>query len=218
MPATFSPLQLSRLPGNIRVQVAARLRRYRRPGVFWILTIGLSLLTANFVSRAAQPLPAQWGPSQRVVVLTRSVGPGQVVTGNDVTERLVPVAFVPVRSASNVSQVIGRRIDPTTRIAAPINLATALPASTSALSAAIGRNRRGVAIPVDRAPTGLGIGDLVDVLVNQDGDGALLATERAALVARVDDRQVLLSVTPTAAMTLSSAMTHGRPTLILVGG
>jgi Flp pilus assembly protein CpaB len=210
--------QFAELPRAIRVQTLFRVRRMRRPAVFWLVTLALALLTANLVSRAAQPLPDQWGPSRQVVVLTRKIQAGQVVKPGDVGLQMVPRAFIPTRHATELSQVIGRRIDPAARVSAPIDLASANPASTSALSALIGKNQRGFAVPAEAAPAGVAVADLVDVLVNQDGDGRLLATIRSARIARVDDRQVLLSVTQTDAIQLAAALTHGRPTVIILGG
>jgi Flp pilus assembly protein CpaB len=218
MSATFSFDQLSRLPRTIRLQTGARLRRFRRPAVFWLITIGLAMLTANLVSRAAQPLPDQWGPSTRVVVLHRSVGPGQVLVAGDVSVEMVPAAFVPQRYARSIDEAVGRRVDPATRVGSPINLSTATPASTSELSSAIGRGRRGIAVSIDTAPAGLTSDDVVDVVVNQDGDGTILTTITGARVAQVNDRQVLLSTLPGDAGRLAAALTHGRATLILVGG
>ncbi len=194
------------------------LGRYRSAAIFWIVTIALGFLTARVVSTAREPYPAQWGDVQRIATMTRTVSAGNIVQRGDVTISEVPAAFIPMRSAHRVEQIIGRRAARNLIAQSPIDLTFVSPGSASALSEAVGEHRRGFALPADTAPIAIGPADHVDIFVNRDGDGELVASVADAKVIRLSDRQVLVSVTDADAKRLASAMSNGRPTIVLVGG
>ncbi len=218
MSATFSFQQLRRRRKSASATASMTARRYRRPAVFWFVTIVLAIITARLVARAAQPLPVEWGNPQSVVVLIRDLPQGSVITSDDIGVRSVPSAFVPKRNTATGSDVVGKRLAVAGRRGAPVDLTLVQPASTSALTAEVGRNRRGFALPSESVPRGVSVGDQVDVVVSQDGDGAPLVTISNAKVIAFDEQQLLVSLTRADAASLAAALTRGRATVLLVGG
>jgi Flp pilus assembly protein CpaB len=217
--ATFSRIPFRILARGRRLRrPALRLARYRSAAMFWILTIVLGVITARWISAASQPYPQSWGALTPVVVITKSLSAGSIVTATDVAVRQIPSAFVPQRHGRTLQQIVGRRASISLMAGAAVDLSQMSPGSSSAISESIGVGHRGVALAADTAPTGLAPGDLVQIFVNRDGDGELVAMVSEAKVIRLAERQVLVSVTEPDAKRLAGAISNGRPTLALIGG
>ena len=211
------PLAVARVTGS-RASLLQAWRRIRLQLGFWLVTLLLAVITARVVEQAGKPYPSQWGSLVDVVVATEPIGAGQKIAVTAIQMRSVPSAFAPPRSARSLLDVNGRVASVAIPTGMPINLANAIPASTSAVVASIGRGRRGIGLQADAVPPGLQAGDTVDVLVASDGDGSTVAVFRNAQVVLIDTTGVLVAVPTDDAQRLAAARILGRASLVIVGG
>jgi Flp pilus assembly protein CpaB len=203
---------------RIRSTVHVAWRIGRGPFLFWLITLVLAVATSTMIDRAQDPYPKAWGPLVEVAVAAEPVSAGTVISAPMIRVQRIPSLFVPDRPARGVADVVGRSAVSAIRQNAPVDLAEASPASTSAVSAAIGRGKRGVGLSPQIAPPGLAVGDFVDVLVVADADGSVVATFRNAAVIAIDTSGVLVSLPVAQADRLAAARSVGVATLTLVGG
>jgi Flp pilus assembly protein CpaB len=194
------------------------LRLWARPILFWALTIVLAVVTARFVAAATEPYPSAWGAATAAVVVNRDLPAGAELTPGDIEIRELPSSLLPRRTTARATVVVGRRLVRALSAGAPIDLAETSPDARTALAAQIGTNRRGVSLTNEPTTPPVSPGDLVDVLVARDGDGAIENAVTKAEVIQVDDRSVLLSMTEVQAQELAGALSRGRPQLVLRGG
>jgi Flp pilus assembly protein CpaB len=214
--ATFD----SPVPDN-RWSLRARsinIRAYRSVIFFWTMTLIVATVASQLIERSLANSIHKWGQTRAVMVTTQRIQSGTVISNQHLASADVPVRFIPDQATASPSLLVGRVATRSITAGAPIDLAAVSPTAGSPLAALVGPGRRGIALGSDRAPGDLRAEDVVDVLVNQDGDGALLVAVRSARVARVDERTVVLSVMPNESESLTRALTHGQPTIVVVGG
>ncbi len=201
-----------------RRPITVHVSQLKAPLMFWALTIAIAVVTARIVERAAEPYPSEWGTLVDVVVATQPLAAGSPIEASSVVVRSIPSAFAPARPAAQAELAIGRTALDAVAVGGAVDLTRTVPASTSAIVAAVGRGRRGVGLPADAIPLGLRPGDHVDVLVASDGDGSLVGSVRNAQVIVLDDRGALVAMPTADAERLAAARVIGRATLTVVGG
>ena len=200
-------------------RVALALRR--RPRVRLALVAVLALVVAVLVQRTvagADAVRAAWGPRARVVVATRDLAPGHVVTAGEVREVSLPPAAVPpealdrvapgrvVRSLVLEGEVIVRR-----RLSA---------AGVDGIAALLPDGTRAVAVPVEAgtAPP-LEVGQTVDLVAVVAGDGLIPQAgvlAAAAPVVHVGDHAVTVALDAEVVPRVAAALAAGAVTLVLV--
>lgn len=218
------------LPPRPSLRRGRRLRLPRRPAPYWILSVGLALLTGvvvnNLVGQAAAEV-ARYGETTAAVVVVRQVEAGSRLGAGDTELHQVPASLVPdgarrTTAAGEVALVdlhVGEVLLDT-RLA---------PAGVSPTAALLPPGTRGVSVPTGSSALDLRRGDTVDVLVTVDPattlDGEAGAVEPSFAVARrapviaVDEGgdAVTVAVTETEAPRVAFALSTGSVTLVLVG-
>lgn len=197
----------------------------RRDPRLWWLAVGACALTVGLIVSsivgAADRTRAAWGRSQRVLVATHELAPGDRIHRSDVTLVDRPTAMVP---ASALRRLPDGAIARSTILAGEVVVEARLTSgSLSAVAARLPPGTRAIAIPVEvgSAPP-LEPGDLVDVLVALPPElaagrppGFAIATD--ALVVALDDGAVTIAVPRATAPRIAVALGQGAVTLALVG-
>lgn len=210
----------------------ARGHRFLSPGLWlrrdprlWWLAVGACALTVGLIVStivgAADRTRAAWGRSERVLVATHDLAPGDRIDRGDVTLVDRPTAMLPGRVLRRLPD---RAIVRSTILAGEVVVAPRLTTgSLSAVAARLPPGTRAIAIPIElgSAPP-LDTGDLVDVLVALPPElaagrppGFAVATD--ALVVALDDSAVTIAVPRATAPRIAVALGQGAVTLALVG-
>ncbi len=212
-------MRSSRRPRSTRALAPLR-RAARRPAPWWLATAALAALTgavANGLVTRADDDRRQWGEVRRAVVVTGAVARGDEIGPNDVVERELPRALVPVDALA---------VAPVGRLAivdlfpGEVVLADRVaPDGLRGVAALLPPGSRALAVPAGPGTPPLEQGDMVDVLVTIDPGGdreepTFPVVEAAAVVA-VDDTGATIAVPSADAPRVAFALTAGRVTLAL---
>lgn len=195
-------------------------RLRRRPLPHWLATVGLALLSALVVARAAGAASAErasWGHASRAVVVVHDVAAGSPIQPADLGIRQVPGSLVPTGAAHRVPTGGVAAVD---LHAGEVLLGDRLAGGRSALAALLPRGARGIAVPNDGGLP-LAPGDRVDVLATFDGGASggppTFPVARGAVVLRAGREGATLAVTRKEAPRVAYALAAGRITLTLTG-
>lgn len=222
-----------RRPGRLTLGDAAPWwRRSRSRMGRWLLALGLAVVAAAIVSHLtgqATATVAGWGHTRWVLVARRDLGPGRVVTADDVVRRELPDAAVPA-SAVPGDAPEGRTGSPIGRVVTnPIVAGEVLsrqrlaPDGVRGLAALVPDGYRAVAVPTEGTGLALRVGDRVDVFAPGRSDGATAA--RSDRIDPIATDAVVVDVTPTAVTiavaraevaALARALGQGTPVLALI--
>lgn len=199
-----------------RVPIAVRV--LRRPAVWWAATIIVALVAAMMVGNlhsAAKRNRDAWGTPTTVLVATNTIEAGAAI-GEQFSVAQWPQALVPAGAIDTV--------DPAAVAAAPIFegeplIAPRLSGSGAGLGARIPSGRSAVAVSALLIPTGLAVGDRVDLVATfpsgvAQHDGVVAS---AAVVIDVDEDQVTVAVTPDEVSATATAITRGTLTMLVNG-
>lgn len=204
-------------------------RRSRRRTGRWLLALGLAVVAAGVVwvrvDEAARTV-AGLGRTRSVMVARRDLAVGDVISGDDLVTRELPVDAVPDSSVDGSLPGAGDGRTVTAAIVAGevVSSRRLAPEGVGGLAALVPAGRRAIAVPT--ADTGLRVevGDRVDLLdptgePSYDGDTGSAATivARSAPVIAVDDRSVTIAVDIDEARTAASTLARGTPVLALTG-
>lgn len=179
----------------------------------WLLVAALAIVAATLtgsVLSSAEAERRRWGETTTVLVTTRPVAPGDVLT--DATHNEIwPTALVP--DATSIALVDGA--------VATQPIGAGLPVTTDAVGTALD-DRRHVALPIGPAPIPVDAGTRVEIWATTDPSisGSSLATRRIAAEARVvstDERSVVVSVSADDVADVAEAAALATVTVVAVG-
>ena len=208
----------------------SRLRRALRRSsvVWWTAALVLGALTASItatsIGRATAAANA-WGTSQRVWVVQRSVGAGDVVGAPDVTLARRPTGVIPRGALDAPTSPVGHAAR--VRLAVGEVVLADRITGRAGLAAMLDRGRRAIALKNDESMPALQPGDRVDVLATFDvGDAAegdasaapTFAVASDAEVLSVSPRTVTLAVTSREAPRVAFALARAAVAVSLRGG
>ena len=206
--------------------------RRRRATLMLLAAAGAGLLAMSLVGGYSSSVADSYGELRQVVVLTRGLAPGQVISPEAAADgfelRKVPARFVPAAALSNPGQAIGLEV------VAPLPAGSYLtapglrpPGSRKQEQPSPGRGRHAVEISVAGAGALSGAGR-VDVLVTSDNDrgggSTRVAARRVPLIAVGRSGQsevgpglteVTLGLTRSQAIRLVDAETFARRITVL---
>ncbi len=193
-----------------------RFRLRRSAAAYWTVAIALAVVTGVFIAgliRDAEESAARYGTTRPVLVARRSVPAGTVLRPGDVTEREMPIAFLPAGPLAR-SPVGHATVVPL--IAGEVLLAAKLaPTGLRGVAALLRGDERALAVPVGPGTPPLAVGDRVDVLATDPSDGTTTVVARAARVVGADDRAVTVAVLPAEAPAVAAALAAATVTLAL---
>jgi Flp pilus assembly protein CpaB len=193
-----------------------RLRRITRSAfVYWLAVAGLAGLTGLVVARLvgeAQAARARFGSLRAVVVATRAIEPGRVLTAGDVAARHMPAAYVPVGALASVRAATGHTVVVAMFSGEVVLRSHVAPAGLHGLAAQLGADERAVAVPAGDARPPVRDGDLVDVLASFEREGTVaIAVGARVLVVGAD--AVTVAVSTYEATEVADAIARGAVTL-----
>ena len=201
------------------LRTLTRLRRRRRPVVFWTVVATLAAVTGTVVARTAADAEAaldRYGTRVRVAVVARAVPVGAVLAPEDVVVREVPVALVPVGALGEVP--VGRTAVVALVEGEVVVAERIAPGGLSGPSALLPAGTAGVTVARGEASPPLALGDAVDVVAtfapSGAGPGTTAVVANAARVVHVDEAAVTLAVPSGDAARVASA--HAEATVSLV--
>ena len=200
-----------RHPGRLALGDAAPWWRRSRSRVGrWLVALGLAVVAAAVVSQLtgqATATVAGWGHTRSVLVARHDLGPGRVITADDVVGRDLPDAAVPASAVTG--EIVSRQ-----RLA---------PDGVQGIAALVPDGHRAVAVPTEGTGLVLRVGDRVDVFAPGRTDGTVASrTDRtdpaatAALVVDVSATAVTIAVDRTEVAALARALGQGTPVLALI--
>jgi Flp pilus assembly protein CpaB len=189
----------------------------RWPALYWTVVAILAAVPAVVVGlqlTEARRARDGWRDRQPVLVASRSIAPGEALTGADVERREWPRALLPAGSLTEL---------PTSAVAAaPIAAGEPLVAerlgrpAVSATASLVPMGARAVAVARGTAPLPLAVGDRVDVVAAIAPDvGDVVATD--ALVVFVDPGTVVVAVTTAEVPATAAAAAADSAVLALSG-
>jgi Flp pilus assembly protein CpaB len=193
-----------------------RLRRITRSAfVYWLAVAGLAGLTGLVVARLvgeAQAARARFGALRAVVVATRAIEPGRVLTAGDVAARHMPAAYVPSGALASARAANGRTVVVAMFPGEVVLRSHVAPAGLRGLAARLGAAERAVAVPAGAARPPVRDGDVVDVLATFENEGTV-AIAVGARVLVVGGDAVTLAVSKYEAPEVADAIARGAVTL-----
>jgi len=195
--------------------------RLRRPIPYWLLAAALAALTTVVVSGLvgrADAAVSRWGDLRAVVVATSDVAAGEEIEAGDVTVEERPASLVPKDALGE--EPVGRVATAAIAAGEVVVGARVAPGGVGRLAALLPPSGRGMAIPLDRTPMALAVGDVVDLLATFDpgvaGDGdPTFPVARAAVVIDVGEDAVTVAVGEAEAPPVAFALANGIVTLTL---
>ena len=193
-----------------------RLRRITRSAfVYWLAVAGLALFTGLIVARLvgeAQAARARFGSLRAVVIATRAVEPGRVLTAGDVAVRHMPAAYVPSGALASERAAAGHTVVVAVFSGEVVLRSHVAPAGLRGLAARIGAGERAVAVPAGAARPPVRDGDMVDVLATFEGlETVAIAVGARVLVVGTD--AVTVAVSTYEANEVADAIARGAVTL-----
>lgn len=182
----------------------------------WLLVVGLAALTATLtgtVVARAERARDRWGSTAPVLVVDRTLQPGDRVGGAVSTKRW-PLALIPPGAATS--------IPPEATAARTIGPGIAVTTDAMEPAGPEASNRRRIALPIGPAPLPLARGDRVEVWATVDPSlaGGDLTTRRVAdraVVSSADERSVVVAVAPDDVEAVTEAAALATVTLVGVG-
>lgn len=200
-------------------------RLTRSPLVYWAVVAVLALLTGTVAARVAGhagALASQYGPLRPVVVATRAIEPGTVVSGRDITIRQLPASALPGDAVGSTGEAEGRVVVAPVFPGVPMVAGQLAPDGRRGLTALLPPGSRAVAVPNGRPSLTLVRGDAVDVLATFDdladeaeGTPPTFRVASNALVVDVGDESAAVAVSPEEAARVAFALASGVVTLAL---
>ncbi len=200
-------------------------RLTRSPLVYWAVVAVLALLTGTVAARVAAnagALASQYGPLRPVVVATRALEPGTVVSGGDITIRQLPASALPDDAVGSTGEAEGRVVVAPVFPGVPMVAGQLAPDGQRGLTALLPPGSRAVAVPNGRPSLALVRGDSVDVLATFDeladeaeGTAPTFRVAVNALVVDVGDESAAVAVSPEEAARVAFALASGVVTLAL---
>jgi Flp pilus assembly protein CpaB len=193
-----------------------RLRRITRSAlVYWLAVAALAAFTGLVVARLvgdAQAARARLGSLTDVVVATRAVQPGRVITAGDVAVRRMPVAYIPSGAIASARAATGHAAVVALFPGEVVLRARLAPDGVRGLGARLGADERAVAVPAGVADPPVREGDVVDVLATFEGlETVDISVGARVLAVGVD--AVTLAVSTDEATAIAGAITRGTVTL-----
>ena len=196
--------------------------RLRRSGLpYWVASLTLAGITGLLVTGvvdAAQARAARFGDLRTVLVTTRAVEAGQVLTAEDVAERSVPAALLP--DGVPTTEVAGRAALVPLLAGEVVVDERLAPTGLRGAAALVPPGARAIAIPAAGAP--VAIGDRVDLIATFDdgsAEPAFAVAEGATVVAVDDDAEVVtVAVVAADAPRVAYALAAGVVTIALTSG
>jgi Flp pilus assembly protein CpaB len=189
----------------------AALERWVAAGPRVRLAVVVGAATVALVAAAAIA-PARWGGAVTVVVATRDLDAGTVVTAADVTVDRLPARTVPPDALRTLDAAVGAGLRHPVAAGAPL---LARSSASGGLAGLVAPGRVAVAVPVDLLPA-LAPGERVD-LTGTDEVGAARVLAAGARVLRIDDATVWLEVERPAATAVTSAVSWGSVGVAVLG-
>ena len=198
--------------------------RLRRPLPFWLLALTVAAVTGLVVSGLVgrvDAVAARWGDVRPIVVATTDIEAGDDIGAGDVVVEERPRAMLPDEALTEAP--VGRRATAAIAAGEPVVAGRIAPAGVGRIAALLPPRTRGLAVPLDRAPIEVEVGDTVDLLatfdpaVSGDGDPTFTVADRALVVA-VGEEAVTVAVEEREAAPVAFALANGIVTIALVGG
>ena len=195
--------------------------RLRRPIPYWLLAAALAALTtllvAGLVGRAEAAV-SRWGVLRPVVVATSDVAAGEEIASGDLAVEERPASLLPAGALEE--SPVGRVATAAITAGEVVVRSRVAPGGVGRLAALLPPGGRGMAIPLDRTPMALAVGDVVDLLATFDprvaGDGdPTFPVARGAVVIDVGEDAVTVAVGESEAPPVAFALANGIVTLAL---
>lgn len=218
-----------RHPGRLALGDAAPWWRRSRSRVGrWLVALGLAVVAAAVVSQLtgqATATVAGWGHTRSVLVARHDLGPGRVITADDVVGRDLPDAAVPASAVTGDSadNPVGRVVTNPIVTGEIVSRQRLAPDGVQGIAALVPDGHRAVAVPTEGTGLVLRVGDRVDVFAPGRTDGTVASrTDRtdpaatAALVVDVSATAVTIAVDRTEVAALARALGQGTPVLALI--
>ena len=170
------------------------------------LVLGIFVETRN---RDAAQLRASWSTTAEVVVTSRALESGHVLSASDIVRVPAPAALTPDGAVADVVSKVLARAVPSGAILTDTDLVGAN-GPPSGL--------RWMSLPVDGAATPrLARGDVVDLLGADPFGGSVTVVAAAALVVESEDERLIVEVDPVAASRIGQQLAAGPIIAVLVG-
>jgi len=194
----------------------ARLRLRRRPVLWWLLVVGLSLLVGLLVQSGlaqAQADARRFGSPVRVAVALVDLVPGRSLGPETVELRDWPSELVPPGAL--------RRVPDGVVVTQPVLAGEPLVSSRVGEGGLVPPGSRAMAVPTGPGALGVRPGDRVDVLATFDplvapqGEDPTVVVARAATVVTVRNRAVTVAVTEAEAPRVAFALSQATIALAL---
>ncbi len=193
-------------------------RRLRAPTWRWLLTAVLSIGTGLFAYStlvAAADGAARFGSARSVVVATRDLPAGVVLTDDDLSQIDLPSSAVP--DAPLESPPVGRALRSPAFAGQALSRAQIAEEGTSGLAAGMPDGTRAVAVGRGDAPLAVEPGDHVDVLAIDPEVGSADVVAFEGVVLAVDDATATLAVEESDLTGVATAIVGGTTLLALSG-
>jgi len=196
----------------------SRLALRRRPLAYWtvaVLGAGLAAAVVGGLTARAESAAARYDGLRDVVVVVRSLAPGEELDAADVRVDRVPRAFVPAGAMTEVPE--GETVVAATYPGEALLADRLAPAGRHGVAALLPEGTRAVAVPTGPAALALRVGDTVDVLATAL-DGATRVVARDVTVVDVGEVTATVAVSAGAAPAVATALTQATVTLVLTTG
>lgn len=196
----------------------SRLALRRRPLAYWtvaFLGAALAALVVGGLTTRAEAAAARYGGLRDVVVVVRSLVPGEVVSAEDVRVERIPRAFVPEGALTEVPE--GRTVVAATHPGEALLAERLAPTGRQGVAALLPEGSRAVAVPTGPGALALRVGDTVDLLATAL-DGATRVVADEVTVVDVGDTTATVAVRAVEAPAVATALTQATVTLVLTGG
>lgn len=194
------------------------MRVLRRPLAWWLLTAAVAIsaaLTVGGIQAEAKRNRDAWGDTAAVLVAIEAIEPGAVIAPRVEAQRW-PRALVPDGAVAEVST---DAVAITSIGEGEPLMAHRLSGTGAGLGARIPPGRRAVAVSAVLVPTGLAVGDSVDLVATfpsgAERDDGVVAT--ASVVIDASDDQVTVAVLPDEVAATAAAISRGTLTLLVNG-